>query len=60
MSKIWWLFAQLYKNSIDSFALEVPAVSKFQNRIYIASLEKKIKILFIAKEEMLAVTVDSR
>ena len=53
-------FCSTVQISIDSFALEVPAVSKFQNRIYIASLEKKIKILFIAKEEMLAVTVDSR
>ena len=25
-AKIWWLFAQLYKNSVDCFVLEVTAV----------------------------------
>ena len=34
-AKIWWLLAQLYKNSTDCFVLEfltVGTVSKFQNR----------------------------
>ena len=25
-AKIWWLFAQLYKNSVDCFVLEVTTV----------------------------------
>ena len=29
--KIWWLFAQLYKNPNDYFVLEVSTVSRFQN-----------------------------
>ena len=44
-AKIWWLFAQLYKNSIDCFVLEVSTVdtvSRFQSRIFIATQDKKI------------------
>ena len=48
--KIWWLFAQLYKNFTDCFVLEVLTVnttlcvSRFQDRICtIKSQEKKIK-----------------
>ena len=45
-AKIWWLFAQLYKNSVDCFVLEVSTVdtvSRFQIRICIAIQEKEIK-----------------
>ena len=31
-AKIWWLFAQLYKNPTDCFVLEVSTVSRFQNQ----------------------------
>ena len=31
--KIWWLFAQLYKNSTDCFELEVISLSRFQIKI---------------------------
>ena len=51
-AKIWWLFAQLYKNSTDCFVLEVlivDTVSRFQNRIcIIEDQEKENKILYIA------------
>ena len=30
-TKLWWLFAQLYKNPTDCFVLDVSAVSRFQN-----------------------------
>ena len=58
---MWWLFAQLYKNSTDCFMLEVSTVSTFQkNRIYIACQEKENKILHIlANEEMGTATFDS-
>ena len=44
--KIWSLFGQLYKNSVDCFVLEVSTVdtvSRFQSRICIAIQEKEIK-----------------
>ena len=47
--KIWWHFAQLYKNSTDCFWLEISSVIRFQNRIF-----------YIANEEIGAATVDSR
>ena len=40
-AKIWVFFAELYGNSIDCFALKVSTLSIFQNRICIASQEKK-------------------
>ena len=43
-AKIWWFFVQLYKNSTDCFGLEVSTVSRFQNRICIASQEKENEI----------------
>ena len=45
-AKIWSLFGQLYKNSVDCFVLEVSTVdtvSRFQSRICIAIQEKEIK-----------------
>ena len=50
-AKIWWLFAQLYKNSIDCFVLEfstVDTVSRFKSRICIAIQEKENEIFYIA------------
>ena len=44
-AKIWWLFAQLYRNSADYFVFEVSTVSRLQSRICIASEEKEKKIL---------------
>ena len=61
-TKIWSLFAQLYKNSTDCFGLEVLAKSAFQNRICSESQEKENKILQKANEEMgaqLQLTLDS-
>ena len=40
--------------------LKVTTVSRFQNRICIASQEKENKILYIANEEMGGATVDSQ
>ena len=42
-SNIWWLFAQLYKNSTDCFVLKVFIVSRFQNGICIRFFQKKSK-----------------
>ena len=50
-AKMWWLFAQLYKNSIDCFVLEVSAVdtvSRFESIIRIAIQGKEIKTLYVA------------
>ena len=50
VAKIWWLFAQLYKNSINCFVLEVSTVntvSRFWSRICIAIQEKENNILYI-------------
>ena len=49
--KIWLLFAQLCKNSIDCFVMEVSTVdtvSRFSSRIFIGIQEEAIKILYIA------------
>ena len=40
-AKIWIFFAELYENFIDCFVLKVSTLSRFQNRICIASQEKK-------------------
>ena len=43
-TKIWWSFAQLHKNSTDSFVLEVLTVdtmSRFRNRICIIESHEK-------------------
>ena len=47
------LFAQLYKNSIDCFVLEVltvDTVTRFESRICITIQGKEIKILYIATQ----------
>ena len=53
------------KTSADCFVLEVSAVSRFQNRICIASIitaghDKENKVLYIFNEEMRAATIDSQ
>ena len=41
--KIWWIFAQLLKNSTHCFVLKLSTVSRFQNRICIGLFQKKSK-----------------
>ena len=40
-AKIWWLFAELYKNPTDCFVLAVSTVSRFQNIIGSPDQEKE-------------------
>ena len=49
--KIWLLFTQPYKNSIDYFLMvvsTVDTVSRFSSRIFIGIQEKEIKGLYVA------------
>ena len=60
-AKIWWLFAQLYKNPTDCFVLDGPTVSvvpRFQNRVCSPHQEKERNM--VANEEMGAAIVGSR
>ena len=61
---MWWLFAQLYKNSKDCFVFEFLTVNTLRVDFKIESVllearRKKIKFLFI-NEEMGTTTVDSQ
>ena len=61
-AKIWWLFAQLYRNPTECFVLEGQTVSsRFQNRVCSPHQEKKIYIyIYIANKEMGAARAGSQ
>ena len=58
-AKIWWLFAQLYKNLLIVLCWKSRLLLDFKIRIIIASQEKENNILWIANEEMGATTFNS-